>query len=73
MRDEELPLDLSSSIEQPHLPTPAEVAAARSPKGGWTKAQLAAWGVPWPPPKGWRRRLADEHELRAMRQRLSGH
>jgi hypothetical protein len=22
-----------------------------------TKAQLAQWGVPWPPPKGWRKRL----------------
>lgn len=34
------------------LPTRAEIDAAR-----WTKAQLAEWGVPWPPPKGWRRRL----------------
>ncbi|WP_157914211.1 DNA cytosine methyltransferase [Methylorubrum populi] len=38
-----------------------QVLAARTPQGGWTKAQLAAWGVPWPPPKGWRERLtADE-------------
>ena len=37
--------------------TEAEIEAGRSPRGGWTRAQLAEWGVPWPPPKGWRRRL----------------
>ncbi|WP_328929954.1 hypothetical protein OG429_38870 [Streptomyces sp. NBC_00190] len=36
------------------LPSPEEVEAARSPKGGYSRAQLAAWGVPWPPPKGWK-------------------
>lgn len=25
--------------------------------GAWTRAQLADWGVPWPPPKGWKRQL----------------
>ena len=34
-----------------------EIEAARSPRGGWTAATLAAWGVPWPPPKGWQQRL----------------
>ena len=34
--------------------THEEVEAAKTPKGAWTKAQLAQWGVPWPPPKGWR-------------------
>jgi hypothetical protein len=38
-------------------PTPAEIDAARTPRGSWTKAQLAEWGVPWPPPRGWRKRL----------------
>ena len=33
--------------------TPEEVEAGRSPAGGFTRAQLAAWGVPWPPPSGW--------------------
>lgn len=32
-------------------------AAGQTTAGGWTKAQLAAWGIPWPPPKGWRREL----------------
>lgn len=33
---------------------PAEIIAARTPKGGWTRETLESWGVPWPPPKGWR-------------------
>lgn len=44
-------------MADPHLPSSDEVDAARSPAGGWSKAQLAAWGVPWPPPKGWRAEL----------------
>ena len=31
-----------------------EILAARSPKGSWTKKTLAQWGVPWPPPSGWK-------------------
>jgi hypothetical protein len=38
-------------------PTAADVDAAKTPAGGWTRAQLAEWGVEWPPPKGWRKRL----------------
>ncbi|OUC86499.1 hypothetical protein CA983_41685 [Streptomyces swartbergensis] len=38
----------------PELPSPEEIEAARTPAGGWTRNQLAAWGVPWPPPKGWK-------------------
>ena len=29
------------------------IKAARTTNGGLTKKQLAAIGVPWPPPKGW--------------------
>lgn len=35
------------------------IEAAKTPAGGWTRATLAAWGVPWPPPKGWRKRLEE--------------
>lgn len=35
----------------------SEIEAGKSPKGGFTRKQLAKWGVPWPPPKGWRRYL----------------
>lgn len=34
-----------------------QVLAGRSPKGGWSAATLASWGVPWPPPHGWRRAI----------------
>lgn len=34
-------------------PTREEVFDARTSKGGWTRAQLEQWGVPWPPPRGW--------------------
>lgn len=34
-----------------------EIEAKRTANGGWTKAQLEAWGIPWPPPKGWKKQL----------------
>lgn len=37
--------------------TVEEIDRARTSNGGWTKAQLSEWGVPWPPPKGWKERL----------------
>jgi ribonuclease HI len=41
----------------PTLPSPEELEAPRSPTGGYTKATLAEWGIPWPAPKGWRQDL----------------
>jgi hypothetical protein len=29
------------------------VMAKKRANGTWSKAQLARWGVPYPPPKGW--------------------
>ena len=44
--------------------TEEELEKGKSPKGGWTKNQLAKWGVPWPPPKGWKETLlANNTEL----------
>jgi hypothetical protein len=34
-----------------------------TPNGGWRKSQLAAWGVPWPPPKGWKKRLLNQPKV----------
>jgi hypothetical protein len=47
--------------EEPHIPPVAlaTIESAMSENGGWTKEQLAEWGVPWPPPKGWRKDLED--------------
>jgi hypothetical protein len=40
-------------------PSPQEVEAAKTERGGWTRKQLAEWGVPWPPPKGWKAALLE--------------
>jgi hypothetical protein len=37
--------------------SPDEIWQKRTAAGGWTKATLAEWGVAWPPPAGWKRRL----------------
>ena len=37
--------------------TAEEIEAERTPAGGFTKATLAKWGVPWPPPSGWKEAL----------------
>jgi ribonuclease HI len=42
------------------IPSPDQIEAARTLKGGWTREQLAEWGVPWPPPAGWKRRLIQQ-------------
>lgn len=39
------------------VPSPHDVIAAMSPAGAWTAITLAEWGVPWPPPHGWREAL----------------
>ncbi|WP_405015096.1 hypothetical protein [Kitasatospora sp. NBC_01539] len=36
--------------------------AVRVPVRGRPGARLAAWGVPWPPTKGWRKRLAGHRQ-----------
>lgn len=38
-------------------PSPREIMAARTHANAWTRDQLAKWGVPWPPPKGWKGEL----------------
>lgn len=39
--------------------TKQEIEVAKSKNGGWSKKQLETWGVPWPPPKGWKERVVD--------------
>lgn len=34
-----------------------QIDAAKSPKGGWKRETLESWGVEWPAPKGWRKKL----------------
>jgi hypothetical protein len=58
-REPEVVLDEPPEPVEPEPPDPLadEIEEAKTPAGGWTKAQLAKWGIPWPPPKGWRKRL----------------
>ena len=37
--------------------TEEEILAARTPAGAWKRDTLAQWGVPWPPPSGWKRQI----------------
>ena len=37
--------------------TREEIESKKTPNGGYTRETLAAWGVPWPPPKGWKAKL----------------
>lgn len=39
--------------------TEEQIEAGKSLNGGFTRRQLAEWGVPWPPPAGWKQRLLD--------------
>lgn len=39
------------------LVTEELLALGRSAAGGWTKAQLALLGVPWPPVTGWKSKV----------------
>lgn len=47
------------------VPSLDEIEKARTPNGGWTKKQLAEWGVPWPPPKGWKAALTQSKSSEA--------
>ena len=51
--------------------TDAQVEAAKSPRGGFTRKTLATWGVPWPPPKGWRKALIEGQPIPERRRRRS--
>lgn len=37
--------------------TDNEIDSFKTTAGGWTRSTLAQWGVPWPPPKGWRKTI----------------
>jgi len=51
--------DLDQTLPDCKAVTLADIMGARTKRGGWTRKQLAKWGVPWPPPKGWKRALLD--------------
>ena len=38
------------------------IESKKTINGGWTRRQLAEWGVKWPPEKGWKKRLIEENK-----------
>jgi hypothetical protein len=44
--------------ERQALPTTKQIHAAKTKRGGWTRATLAQWGVPWPPRHGWQKTIS---------------
>lgn len=57
MKDEELDERIARDDYQEFRKFRREVENARTPNGGYTREQLAKWGVPWPPPSGWKKKL----------------
>ena len=49
--------------------TAQQIEDAKSAKGGFTRATLADWGVPWPPTRGWRAALLAGRPIPAGRNR----
>jgi hypothetical protein len=43
------------------MPSKEEIEQSMTPNGGYTRETLAGWGVPWPPPKGWKRAIVAGH------------
>lgn len=50
---------MSRDREMKNRITEEEIESKKTAAGGWTKKDLEAWGVPWPPPKGWKRQLIE--------------
>ena len=55
----------------PTRPTADDIRRQMTPNGGWTRETLAAWGVPWPPPEGWKAKLIQQAEA-AVTEKDSG-
>jgi hypothetical protein len=51
------------------MPTAREIEARKTKSGSWTRATLAEWGVPWPPPRGWKQTLVLEDQARQRGER----
>lgn len=52
-------IDATERIAQGNFitPSPDDIRAAENGNGGWSAAQLAEWGIRWPPKAGWRELL----------------
>jgi hypothetical protein len=43
--------------------TEREIARRQTKGGGWTRKTFKEWGLPWPPPKGWKQDLVRRDAL----------
>lgn len=50
------PQKIMARVEKRKI-THAQIEACKTEKGGWTRETLKLWGVPHPPPKGWKKGL----------------
>jgi hypothetical protein len=54
--------------------TKKEIESKQTPNGGYAREQLEEWGIPckpWPPLKGWKKRLLREgYEIEAREREL---
>jgi len=46
-----------AALEARRKMTQRSIEQAMTPRGGYSKKTLEAWGVPWPPPKDWKNTL----------------
>ena len=54
------PVSGERAARRPHRTlTHEQIARAATSAGGYTREQLAEWGIPWPPPRGWKRGLTE--------------
>src|SRR3954465_9055147 len=65
MQRDEPPDDEPLELAPRPAPSPQEIACASTSTkvGAWTAKQLAEWGVPYPPPRGWRAEMIRLHAL----------
>jgi hypothetical protein len=47
-----------------------EIESKRTTAGGWTRKQLAEWGVKWPPKRGWKVALENGEDLNNPPQKI---
>ncbi len=46
-----------------------QLEACKTEKGGWSKETLTLLGVPWPPPKGWKKKLLGGEKINPKKRR----
>ena len=50
------------------IPSPEEIEAGKTPKGGFDWKTLRSWGVNCPPKQGWRRKLESQYKTSELLQ-----